>query len=218
MIMETRAGEALQSDGSSGILRVGRNGSAITGDGQGRYYEQTSRGRVFSLTLTATTATPISGQTIAAGAAPTVQFALWNPPGSGKRLGILKFGVAIISGTTPVSGLWHAGLATCPTIATSVITPIACNSTGQAAATVARAATHASTGVALTGASAPTLIRLADVESSAGTFANLMQGKTIEYVESDITIDPGSGWLPLWASTGTSFLMAYSVTWEEIPV
>lgn len=217
MLAEVRAGTTTLSDGSIAPARASRNGSTIVGYGQGKYYEATSRGGVFSLTLTAWTSTVAAGNILAAAAAASTQFALWNPAGSGKNLSLLKFGVFFISGTSPIPAVFHSASVTAPTIATSVLTPIQCNNLGMAASTVAKALSSAA-GAALTGSTALVVIRLADLMVTAGTAANLAGRTVIEYIEGDIVIPPGTCWVPTWAAAGTSFLGGYSVTWEEVPV
>ena len=216
MLNEGRAGLTMLSDGTIAPARLSRLGALTTGDAQGKYYEQTSRGNVFSLVLGLVTTTPVAGQLNAAAAAGLTQFCLWNPTGSGKNLSLLKFGVSIVSGTLGASSIYHSW-ATAPTNATTVVTPIQCNNIGMAAASVARAATHASTGVQLAGNSALAFIRMADIQFSAGTYANLATTKAIEYIDGDIVIPPGTMWVPTWTAAGTSINVSYSVTWEEIP-
>lgn len=208
-------GERTLGDGSTVPLRLTRKGAAAVGQAQGPYYENTARGNVFSLVLTAWSSTIAAGNINAAAAAASTQFALWNPVGSNKNLSLLKFGVWPISGTAPVPCVFHSMSVTAPTIATSVVTPIQCNNTGRAAASVAKALSSAA-GANLTGSTALVLIRAADLYITAGTAANLQGGKVTEFIDGDIVIAPGTCWVPTWIAAGTTFLGGYSVTWEEI--
>jgi hypothetical protein len=218
MLNEGKVNEGNQADGTSGISRLTRIGGLASGNVQGYYYEQTSRGRLFSLYLNATATGIAAGNINGAAAAAAVQFAVWNPPNSGKNLSLLKLGVWPISGTAPIPPIAHSFSSTSPTIATSVVTPIICNNIGMAASTVARAATLAAqTGTALTGSSILQFIRASDLYITAGTAANLQGGKVIEYIDGDIVIPPGTCWVPTWVS-GAALLSGYSLTWEEIPV
>lgn len=219
MLAEARAGQTLLSDGTVSPARVSRIGALINGDGQGRYYEQASRGNIFSLMLSAWSSTIAAGNIVGAAANASTQFALWNPMGSGKNLSLLKFAVWAISGTAPVPPVIHSFSITAPTIATSVVTPIACNNLGMAAASVARALTSAA-GAALTGSSILQYLRPAALGIGAGaiTPANLFQNNLIEEISGDIVIPPGTCWVPTWMAAGTTFLGGYGVTWEEIPV
>jgi len=216
-VIGIRAGATTQSDGSVSPIRGSRTGAVVTASGQGKYYEATSRGSVYSLVLTAWGTAIAAGNLLAAAAAASTQFAVWNPAGSGVNLSLLKLGLWIISGTTPVAGVFHCKSITEPSIATAVVTPIANNNTGKTGNCQAKALTH-STGAALTGGSALTVIRAADFSVSAGTFSNLAGTKAIEIIDGDIVVAPGTAWVPVFAAAGTSVLGGWSVTWEEIPI
>ena len=217
MLAEIRAGQTVLSDGTVAPARASRMGGLAVGDAQGKYYEQASRGNIFSLMLSAWSTTINAGNIVGAAAGATTQFAVWNPAGSGKNLSLLKFAVFPISGTAPIPPVIHSFSITAPTIATSVVTPIACNNIGMAAASVARALSSAA-GAALTGSSILQYLRVADLCITAGSAANLQGLRLVEYIDGDIVIPPGTCWVPTWMAAGTTFLGGYSVTWEEIPV
>lgn len=220
MLAEIRAGLPVLLDGTVAPARASRIGAEVVGVAQGKYYEQASRGNVFSLVLTAWSSTISTGNVVAAAAATQPNFCLWNPPGSGKNLSLLKFSVWAVSGTAPVPPVVHSYSVTAPTVTTSVVTPIACNNVGMSAACVAKAVTSAAAGVAITGGSALLYLRAADLSLGAGaiTTANLFEPKITEYIDGDIVIPPNTMWVPTWMAQGTTFLGGYSVTWEEIPV
>jgi hypothetical protein len=224
MFAETRSGVVTAQDGYNVPARFSRIGALVTGDTQGRYYENASRGFVFSLTLPATSATPTAGNIYPiTTSAPVTQFALWNPPNSGKNLSLLKFGVAPVSGTAPAGPVVHCvtnvSWTSLPTLATTIAYPIQCNNTSNPPLSVAKAITNA-TGTAATGFNANTstvpYLRLADFWMTAGSEANLAGMRAIEYIDGEIVIAPGSYWAPCWSGAGTSFLVGYSVTWEEL--
>lgn len=219
MLAECRTGIPNLSEGAVSPIRSSRVGAVVTGDGQGRYYEQTSRGNVFSLCLTTTSSTIAAGNINAAASGASTQFALWNPLGSGKNLSLLKFAICPISGTAPAAGCFHSYSATAPTIATSVVNAICCNNPGMAAASVARALTSAA-GAALTGSTALALIRHANLYLAAGAMGTTGGFGTpiVEDIDGGIVIPPGICWVPTWIAAGTTFLNGYSITWEEIPI
>ena len=226
MLAEIRAGITTMSDGTVAPARASRMGAMTTGDAQGRYYEQASRGNIFSLVMTASATNAPAANNLLSGlaAAGAVSFALWNPAGSGKNISLLKLGVMPISGTPPVGGLWHGVMATCPTIASNIAAAavgyLTCNNVGMAAASVARGVVTAAGGTALTGCSIPSILRMADLNLSAGTLASANSNgvKAVEYIDGDIILPPGTGWCPVWSAAGTTFLFGMSVTWEEIPI
>ncbi len=194
-----------------GALRVSRVGDGI-------YYESANAGNLFSLVLAATTTAIAAGHLLGASAAANVQFILWNPASSGVNIALQRFSINITSGTTPVSGLWHAVGTTCPTIATGTLAAGAyINSHNAAQATYnGKAAyyTHVSGG-ASTGASAARIVRAFGLSMSAGTYASLAGTLLEDKVEGDIVLPPGTFWVPQWAAAGTTMLVGYSVTWKE---
>jgi hypothetical protein len=214
--VQGRVGQNYAADGIALDVRQNRTGALITADECPKYYEIAARGQVFSLTLEAGTTAISAGNLINAAAAASTQFALWNPSGSGKNIALLKFGVMVISGTAPVSGIMHSFTATAPTIATSVVDPIVCNNVGLSASCSAGALTHVS-GAALTGSSALKTIRSAHIAFSAGTFAALGGYNALEVIDGDIILPPNTGWVPTWQAAGTSMLVGYSITWAELP-
>ena len=222
MLAEIRTGLIQNGEGAVSPARASRVGALISGDGQGRYYEQTSRGMVFSAGLTAWTSTVAAGNIILATAAPSAQFAVWNPSGSGRNLSLLKFQCYVISGTAPLPGVFHSAMAVAPSIASSVAATygwFANNNVAMGVTSVARVVASQA-GATLTGSSALTIIRASDLAIGAGALvpANLMQPKMTEYIDGDIFIPPGTGWVPTWQAAGTLLLGGYSVTWEEIPI
>jgi len=221
MLSEIRAGQTVLADGTVAPARASRIGATVACEGQGKYYESTSRGNIFSLMLTATTGAIAAGNVWGGNASTATQFALWNPLGSGKNLSLLKFSVWTISGTAPVPPVVHSYSTTIPTATTSVVTPIACNNAGMSASSVARAFTSAaSAGAALAGAStAVSYLRAADLAVGAGVLvpANTFETKSTEYIDGDIVLAPGTFWVPTWGSAAAC-LWGASITWEEIPV
>ena len=220
MLAEMKVGLVVQADNSTAPARITRLGAMARGDGQGRYYEQTSRTNVFSMTLPTTSGSILVGQVNAATAANLVtgaSFALWNPYGSVKNLSLLKFSLNIISGTTPVGPVWHSMSVGTPTIATTTTYPIQANYLGIGPASVARGVATTA-GTALTGSPNPlTYIRMADLWFTAGTPGDVLGMKAVEYIDGDIVIGPGTMWVPTFASTA-ALLWGASITWEEIPV
>src|SRR6266852_3426375 len=138
MLAEGRAGLVKLQDGVPKELRLSRQAEVVTVDGQGRYYELTRLGLVFSLTLTATTTGVAAGNIIGAAAAAATQFALINPLSSGVNLQLLKFGMGVISGTPGAGPLFHGYIPNAGSIsAASAGGTIRSNLLGQAGASLA---------------------------------------------------------------------------------
>lgn len=200
--------------------RASRVGAAIVADGQGRFYENASRGRIFSLIMSAWTTNISAGNILGAAAAASTQFALWNPAGSGVNLSLLKFSINITSGTTPISGIWHSVASIAPTIAPALAATSYVGNHNAGFSTYNGKAgylTHV-TGSALTGGGATRGVRLAGLTMSAGTYAQLGGLVFMDNLDGDIVLPPNSLWVPSWAAQGTTMLGGYSITWEELPV
>lgn len=227
MLNEIRSGATILSDGTVAPARATRIGGTATAEAQGRYYEQTVRGNVFTLsmptgTTTLTAGNILSGTNAAPAAAASAQFALWNPTGSGKNLSLLKFGIGIVSCTFTAAGsggVVHVVYPSVPTIASTTTNGIlSCNNAALPAATVARGVAVLA-GQALTGGPAGVILRLADFAwAGVGAYANVAGLRCIEYIDGDIVLPPGTMWTPCFQTAETNSFCGFSITWEEIPV
>lgn len=200
--------------------RASRNGSHIIANGQGHYYENASRGLIYSLIMSAWTTNISAGNILGAAAAASTQFALWNPAGSGVNLSLLKFCLNITSGTSPISGLWHSVALGAPTIAPALAaTSYVGSNKADKSLYDGKAGylTHV-TGASLTGGGATRGVRLAGLNITAGTYASLGGTAFMDLIDGDIVLPPNTLWVPSWAAQGTSVLGGYSITWEEIPI
>lgn len=213
-----RVGNAAAAEGVENVIRLGRTLEIITADGHGKYHEATRTQKVYSLTNPLTATGIAAGNLVSAAAAAACQFVLWNPIGSGVLVSLLKFGMGVVSGT-PVGGpLFHGILTTAPTIATTATAGAAVNNFAGGGLPVANYVnTAAQSGTTTTGATAVKTLRAANFTSTATAQASVGMVAAIEEMNGDIVLPPGTGWLPLWATAGTSVLNAYSITWEEIP-
>jgi hypothetical protein len=111
--------------------------------------------------------------------------------------------------------MFHGTLTTIPTIA-SVGGPAVNNLTGAGTGSVAKFVASAA-GSALTGGGAPTTLHIADFASTNTAQASVGELRVIEYIDGEIILPPGIGWVPLWGAAGTTLLNGYSITWEEVP-
>lgn len=216
MLIQGQVGQTAVLDGTQTNLRQGRTGEIILSQAHGRYYEQTSRGQLFTLTLSATTTGIAAGNLLSAAAAASTNFALWNPVGSGYNLSITKVMVGLISGTLATGPMYHAVIqSTLPSIAS---VGAAYNNLVGGKTPVARYVASAA-GTTLTGGSAPIVLRVMNLTFSAAAFAAVAGANTLaDLPDGDLIIPPGYGWVPQFSGAGTSVLNAYSVTWEEIPI
>jgi hypothetical protein len=222
MLLQGQVGSINASDGAQTILRQGRTAELIVSAAKSRYYEAASRGNTFSLALLTTATGVAAGNIVNAAAAAATQFALWNPVGSGVNLCLIETSVSVVSATTMPAGPPFHGLivGSVPSIASTADSGRgAANArAGSGAPRAKYVNTAAQAGTALTGASAPITFRAMELSFNATGFASAGGTYVDEHLDGEIVLPPGTGWLPLWASAGTSMLNAYSVVWEEIPI
>lgn len=215
MVDSVTVGQASNADGTQPSMRGGRQGDLIVSELHGRFYEQVSRGNVFGLGVTITTGVA-AGNIVAAAAAASTQFAIWNPSTNNKNISILMLNVGIISGTIVGGPLFHSTFtAALPTIAASG-TPynMLLGNTGAPSAKYLASAA----GATLTGGSALLTVLPSTIGYSAGTYAALAGAGASEFIDGRIVLAPGSGWVPTFAAAGTSVLASIGAIWEEVPV
>ena len=95
-ILKGLVGSQRASDGDERAIRLGNHGEVVTNSGVGSFYDQISRGNGYAF------ATAIAGAEFpAAGASANVP-AIWNPPGSGRVLSIIKVVIARTAVGTPL--------------------------------------------------------------------------------------------------------------------
>lgn len=222
--LQASPGVRLAADGSYQPFRSGRDGGIVLSSIHGDQYEAVARGNVYSLQCGPTTTTIAAGNIVGASAAAAVQFALWNPIGSGVNFSLLKFVRGVVSGTPTGGAVMHGYLSvaesdTLPTIANTAAGVPRANLIGAAKASKANfVSTVASSGTALTGATAVKVLRGTAFSGTATAEAVVGPINSVEKIDGDIVLAPGSLWLPLEAGAGTTMLLNYSITWEEIPV
>lgn len=220
MIIQGQTGYVVGADGSRNNLRQGRTGALVNSQAHADYFEPVSRGTVYNLTMNAAVGGVVAGNLVGAAANAATQFAIWNPAGSGVNMSIMKVFIGIISGTVVGGPIFHGvfdkGTPTNASTFDSGKGAQNCKIGGSQPSM--RYINTATTGTTITGGTAPQLHRPMAMGFSAGSYAALAGTNTLDYVDGDILIPPGYGWLPLFAAAGTSVLWSCSCTWEEIPV
>lgn len=192
--------------------RAGREGQTISADLTGKFAEATSRGQVFTattavagVTVAATHVTPLAAGT------GTPILGLFNPPGSGKNLEILKVQAAWVSGTTGAGGLVF-NVAFAQNISVAGNTVPRSNLVGGAN-TVALAFTNTAT----TGSTIGLLFRALN---GCTVFAGAIAATTVglncgEEVEGSIVVPPGGYFAIAAGLAGTSPIVQAAITYRE---
>lgn len=205
MIAETKTGPITVNDGSINTTRSGKTGETIVGDAHGRYYEATSRGTMFSGSVT--------GRDTTVGIATTYTgLVLSNPVGSNVNLVLNKVGYAftVAFPAASVIGLMTGFSTTTDVTHTTAVTPK--NQKIGGSAGIGKLDSSAT----LVGS--PTL----NTVLSAGTTAAITTSPTdcsgIVDLEGSIILTPGS-YCAFYTSTVAGASGAnYSFSWEEVPI
>lgn len=215
MINEIKVGLQQNTDGSTVTARGGRSGETSVGDAHGHFTEAATRGRIYTAYLLQGTSTVAAGNIVSAAAAASTQFVVWNPQGSTVNLVLLKLRIQQFSGTPTAGGLTIStfnAAAVASTLATAgaVRNHFINGATGQGLCLASAA------GATLTGGLILTTLCNTGWSSSATALASPAGVGYTEYFDGDIVVPPGFGVVPTWAGAGTTYLVGYSLTWEEV--
>lgn len=213
----TYVGPIIGADGrGAGRFRQGRDGGLVTADAHGRLYEQTSRGKVFSVQTALTGTTIVAGNVAPPAAAAATVLTLSNPVGSGVNLEILLGFLLHISGT-PGAGGWT--WCTANAVGTTVITA-AVNATPQPMLTSGgNSVASAWTQTALTAGPLHKAARLLPSAQFAGAIAATTPGQSVvDIVDGGLVIAPG--WIVTLAppATGTTHVVVAGIVYAEVPI
>jgi hypothetical protein len=197
--------------GTPTTARVGQLGEVIVSEVQGRYYENTYRGNVYTATQAAAGSTIVAANVspVAAGAA--ALFCLYNVAGNVKNAVILRTVVSTISGTPGGPLAYNIIAPPAGITAGANVTPIN-NYTFAAAGSVMRILSQ----TALTGSVLATVFR--SLGGPAAVAAGVGVYSVDEEVAGDIVVPVGGALIIAAAATGTSHIVCCSLTWAEIPI
>src|SRR5947209_5741560 len=84
-------------------VRSAKSGEAVITQAHGKYYEASSRGKMFAA------CTPAAGATPGTAVGTTAAFSLFNPANSGYRVAIKKVNIGYLSGTLGAGTVFHCG-------------------------------------------------------------------------------------------------------------
>lgn len=213
MILEGQVGPRVTADGSSTELRQSRLGSLVIQQAHSKYYEAASRSKIFTIT-TAQAGTTIVGANAAppAAAAATI-LSLYNPIGSSINAVITKTVIQNISGTPGAGAFTYCVSWGNRVTATQNATP-RCNYIGGA-----NPICQGYTQTALTGGLVHVVLRpIGFVSFAAAIAATATSLVGIDYVDGEIVVPPGGILTVANAATGTTHIVAGSLSWEEVPV
>lgn len=207
MISEVKVGPQLIADGAQTTARGERTGAMVITQLHGAFTESSRYGNVFV------------GANAIAGVAPgttlgtTPPFALWNPPGSGKKLSVLKTMMGYVSGTLGAGSVLLAAVlsqVTVPTTGTE-LTPV-CTDLGMP-----RGVGRIFTGS--TWVSTPQILYPMFQFGAALATSVYQISDCVNVVDGSVVVEPGTGvMLQGLAAAGTSPLVIFGMKWEELPI
>lgn len=206
MLLEGRVGPAIAADGTQQPPRLSNFLASVVQNLSGKYLESVIRGNVYS------------GGTAVTGVAPgtsigtTSPFTLFNPKGSGKALVVLRTSIAYISGTMSVGAIHYVANVDPGAAAVTGTAIVPVNSLLSAATGVGKPFTTA------TLPATPTVVRpFCSTSPFLATTAVHPFIMATEDVDGEFIIPPGCALsLEGTAAGGSTPLVAYGMTWEEV--
>lgn len=200
MMTELQTGPQSVSGSTKTLARAGQQGDLIVSELHGKYYEQTVRGKCFSLCTQGTSVT-----TTAALATTWTGLGVANPANSGANLVLLGFTCAQFAvGASGAIGIM-GGVGTI----TSTLTPQNRVIGGSGVSVM-----NGSAGATI---STPVLIAtFGEVGSLATTGYGLQAGIVVD-VAGAIIVPPGS-FIASYTAVVTTTALQFSFFWEEVPV
>jgi hypothetical protein len=216
--VEQIVGPSTRADGlTDGPFRISRLGSLTVTDAHGHYYEASARQKLFTAFLAQGTTTVAAGNIVGAAAAASTQFAVWNPLNSGVNMSLQKLIITQYSGTPTAGGLFHSTF-NAASVASTLATAGAVRNNYVNGPSGAGLCLASAAGSALTGGLILTTLGASNLSSTATAQATPAGLVMSDLIDGMITIPPGFGYVPTWSGAGTTYLVGYSLTWEEVAV
>lgn len=221
MISELKVGPQALADGVVTTQRAGKTGDTIVSELHGRFYEQCSRGTLFSA---GSSTTALSANTITLTATTTPIIGVWNPPTSGVNLVILQASLQVsvktASTTAPGSIVWAASNNN------SAITTGAAPFNRKTLASSGSSAKAFNGGVALTGLTNNLVIfegadmvgGLALTTATVAATTELPAYVSVQNFDGGLIVPPGGILALLNTVSTTTVSVASRLMWEEVPV
>lgn len=206
--IQGKVGTGYATDGSLADPRMTNDLALVTQELHGHFYETTYRGNTYEA-VTATTG-------VAPGTAigTTAAFSLYNPAGSGKNLVILDWSMGYVSGTIG-GGTIYVCVNSNTVAAATTGTAITVESllVGSPNNTVAKAFTTATLPVA------PIVLRPVWILAAQAAATTDLPGSLREIIDGKLIITPGcTVSFEAVATAGTTPLVTFSMSWEEVNI
>lgn len=206
-LSQGRVGLLVSGDGSYNSHRQGKSGELIVSEAHGRFYEGSSRGKMYLASI------GVAGVAPGTALSTSPAFQIWNPVNSGILVAIKQVFVSYVSGTLGAGSFVHSvnlSQVTAPSGGTE-LTPVC------ALLNTSRGTARAFTGSTISATS--TLIRASlNMGAALASTANF-PALSMDPVEGGIVIPQGVAYCYQGiAVAGTSPLVIISALYEEITV
>lgn len=203
---EGKVGPQVLGDGSRSPFRMSRDASQLNQDSHARYQEAVQRGGVFIAS------TGTGGVAPGTALSTTPPFILYNPPSSGVELVIWRARIGYVSGTLGAGTIVYAsGVQTSAPSGGTALTPKNAK-LGSGKATAATA----NQGGTIT---APTILAPAFTLGAFLASTASVNPPLIDEVAGEFTVAPGAVFcMQGVTAAGSSPLVIFGVTWEEVPL
>jgi hypothetical protein len=190
----------------------GRTGEQLVADARPRFYDMVKRGNVYMAANTAAGALTVVN-------ASATGLILFNPPGSGKNLVLMRLCVALQSLPAGAAGLVLVGGNQAALPATTWTALTTSGSVNGVLPAFLRGTTNGSVAMAASAANAiPTVIQRWIGGGAAATVAasTTWTPQIVDQIDGEIVMGPGS--IIALESVTTAITVGASLTWEEVPI
>lgn len=202
------------ADGAFGMEhRRDRTNAIVCTDAHGRFHEASTRNKLFSVSTGFLGVTAAAANLVPPAAAAATFLTLYNPPGSGVNLSVLRTKVSYLSGTIEVGTLAYCHH---PNTTNITATPNAvCKNqnvglAGSGTTPAGNARGYAQT--ALTGGA------VSFEGDQIGALPNVAGTTITDNVDGAITVPPGAALTIGLPTNGTAMVAAGSILYEEVPL
>jgi hypothetical protein len=207
MLAEGKVGLITVADGGQSPARLERTGALVVSNAHGFYTEAVSRGLMMDVS------TQVAGVAPGTALSTAPPLVLWNPPSSGKNLSITKATMGYVSGTLGAGSILLAAVLSQVTVPTggTELTPVnALLGMPRGAGRAFQASTLVST---------PQIIRALFTVGAFTAATAQVPVDCVDVIDGAIVVTPGTAIvLQELGAAGTSPLVLFGFTWEEIPV
>jgi hypothetical protein len=201
--------------GAVPVLLTDRFGAVLDSPYRAKYAQMTGKNMVFCTNTAAAGTTIVAANASPPAAAAATILSLYNPVGNTYDFEIIMGQLTHVSGT-PGAGMFQwcvsrANTAALTASTTTAAAPVAC----RGGISTAKAFTQA----AVTGGLIHVALRNFPAGSFAGAIAATTPGQNvIDQVDGSIVLAPGDMVTIANAATGTTHIVAASITWAEVPI